>query len=745
MSKLYKKGNKFLSIATILFLFTSIAPLVELPEAGAITEGWVDTSDCVTTDCGTFEGTKTQDFYEEVCGDECPVIHYEWTTKEYGDCSPGCDERKKYPDKCYCGDWPRGHYEERPYTTTNHNTDVVYEKSADPTKCHRPSDNDLCNIYGLCGDIRSDFKKDYPQHLDVEEECTIEIIDTRTIPCSNAEITLCDSVCGNGIVEEGEDCDGDGNSTGGETATCNIDCTLSSCGDGILNSTAGEQCDDGGNIDSDGCSANCQIETNGEEPDPIFHFIKVECPAWTDITGNGDASNKDATGGEYINFTNYPAFSVPYLNKPVVPCEIPSSCQRTDGWQFKFSIDQAQTQWVSFIGSTDSNGEATTSFSQLDSEQQDQLINGGSLWVSENLSIKPNDAEFAAIRCHTDALNGDNLEWINLGSNSSNWPSDVYCIAYNVLEEEGPDCGDGVKEGYEQCDGDDGVSYGQICTDNCTLDCDPNVNLVLNGGFENPMVEHSAKWDIFQSGTSLLEWIVQWISSFLDAPGTANAELHRGVNGWQPFEGSQYAELDTDWDGPDGSINGEEASVSLSQNLNTVPGRDYTISFAFSPRPNKSDAENVLKTQWNGSEVSTLNQSGVGNSNTVWTEYQYDVSATGYLSHIQFEDLGTPNSEGTFLDNVAVYCKVETGPVCGNQITEDEEECDGDAPKSCTTENGYSGVQNCVSCQWGACETTEYCGDDIKNGNEECDDGNTDDDDGCSGNLSIRRNRVRMR
>lgn len=56
-------------------------------------------------------------------------------------------------------------------------------------------------------------------------------------------------VCGDGVVEPGEQCDG-----GGESATCNIDCTPAICGDGVLNGTAGEACDAGGQ------SAVCDID-----------------------------------------------------------------------------------------------------------------------------------------------------------------------------------------------------------------------------------------------------------------------------------------------------------------------------------------------------------------------------------------------------------------------------------------------------------------------------------------------------
>src|SRR5262249_61463029 len=58
-------------------------------------------------------------------------------------------------------------------------------------------------------------------------------------------------VCGNGIVEPGEECDGGG--TG-----CSVTCQLTvGCGNGILD--PGEECDDDGGADGDGCSAACRL------------------------------------------------------------------------------------------------------------------------------------------------------------------------------------------------------------------------------------------------------------------------------------------------------------------------------------------------------------------------------------------------------------------------------------------------------------------------------------------------------
>ena len=63
------------------------------------------------------------------------------------------------------------------------------------------------------------------------------------------------ALCGNGIKEGSEACDGG--------PTCAADCTLLPvCGNFLKQ--AGEQCDDGNAVSGDGCSATCQWETTAE-------------------------------------------------------------------------------------------------------------------------------------------------------------------------------------------------------------------------------------------------------------------------------------------------------------------------------------------------------------------------------------------------------------------------------------------------------------------------------------------------
>jgi len=67
-------------------------------------------------------------------------------------------------------------------------------------------------------------------------------------------------VCGNGLVDAGEECD-DGNFE--QSDGCLWTCRLARCGDGIVRA-AGEACDDGNRDESDGCRSDCTLPTCGD-------------------------------------------------------------------------------------------------------------------------------------------------------------------------------------------------------------------------------------------------------------------------------------------------------------------------------------------------------------------------------------------------------------------------------------------------------------------------------------------------
>jgi cysteine-rich repeat protein len=112
--------------------------------------------------------------------------------------------------------------------------------------------------------------KTLSMHLEIDENIDPNLDQFRVV-------TLCEPVCGDGILDEGEECD-DGNNDNGDG--CSADCTLEPvCGDGVLD--PGEQCDDGNNDDGDGCSADCTLEVGGDGCTPGYWKQSQHFDSWT--------------------------------------------------------------------------------------------------------------------------------------------------------------------------------------------------------------------------------------------------------------------------------------------------------------------------------------------------------------------------------------------------------------------------------------------------------------------------------
>lgn len=178
----------------ILALFTLLFFAGNLVEGSSSSwSEWEDTSSCIASECGTSNGTKNQERSKtiETCDTGCPTVHFEW--KEYQDCPEGY--KKEGDDKCKKEKDPgKGNIIDRPFVDKS--ADVVYEKSEDPNKCHRPSDDTLKDVYGMSNDAKGDFKKENEEWKDsIQVNCRTEVVDTetRSVGCDNAEVIACES------------------------------------------------------------------------------------------------------------------------------------------------------------------------------------------------------------------------------------------------------------------------------------------------------------------------------------------------------------------------------------------------------------------------------------------------------------------------------------------------------------------------------------------------------------------------
>ena len=219
------------------------------------------------------------------------------------------------------------------------------------------------------------------------------------------------------------------------------------------------------------------------------------------------------------------------------------------------------------------------------------------------------------------------------------------CSASCSIEDQGPvdvcsnilDVQTEVPFGMESVDGE------------CVAMCNADFNLLQNGGFEAPVITETdynqGGWGIVPFAEPLLSWLGEFVTP--GGEGRLGLELQAGVAG-TPHNGSaQLAELDGDH------------PTRIYQDVPTIPGDDYTLSYYFSPRPGYDASENILEVALDGNVVDTHTGSITGA--TVWAQYTKTFTATGAVTRVAFADIGNDDSGsnggvGSFLDDVSLSC-----------------------------------------------------------------------------------------
>ncbi len=264
---------------------------------------------------------------------------------------------------------------------------------------------------------------------------------------------------------------------------------------------------------------------------------------------------------------------------------------------------------------------------------------GGTLWVREQ--TQPGYVPFSGV-----TTSGD------LTSASAKNSAEIYCDN-DVLN-------------YDNFDRTDAITGGE--THHCVafnakvpepVQCIAGVNLIQNGDFEAPALPTNT-WQIIPDTNSFLKWAVAWIpGSPLSLGAFLGLEIQNHVAGNPAVDGGQqFAELDGD------------SPVTISQTIPTIVGKQYSLTFKYSPRPtgdltqgSNTAADNSMVVKING-VVNGATIDGTTAEVTDWRTITRTFIADSTTTKIEITDTGTDNGTGGYIDNVSLTCAGDPAPQC---------------------------------------------------------------------------------
>ena len=521
--------------------------------------------------------------------------------------------------------------------------------------------------------------------------------------------------CGDGNLDPGEECD-DGNNLDGDG--CSSQCTIEPyCGDGNLDE--GEECDDGNLIDGDGCSSECKIEKCGDgkviEPEkcelpgttnnPFCEQTTTKCYGKRFGTRDAFGNCNTSCGCSYDDF-NYQCVK----GKCGAECVVDSDCDDGNQWTedtCKYTC-VCEHKEIPHCGDGQvippEECELPGTFNNTFCSQTTTECKGTKLGTRDSLG-------------DCDALCGcvsDPFEYTCVSDEcGAECASDKDCDDQNEhtidtcdVETCGceyeyvPYCGDGTKDSGEECDwnGDntdipcdapyDG--YCEYCTTKCELERIEGP--YCGDGLENGEEQCDDGNKINGDGCSAI---------CENEPSQITACKYEDYNG--------YDDEEYDKDEPMSGV-----TVSLKKCIDGYDILDFQFDFHEC-------------TNWDEIDSGETGEDGcVTFTDLELGEYQVEL-----IENLPLYNLFSQNPVEVSIGKYAQIVPVDffNYPTCGNGIFEPEfgEECDGE-----------DGVPTHYTCN----ETCEleyipYCGDGTLDTGETCDDGNNTDNDGCSATCQI--------
>lgn len=210
---------------------------------------------------------------------------------------------------------------------------------------------------------------------------------SNSVLIATTSLTL--SICGNAIVDPGESCDVPGETGVYSTTIAGRQCTNQCvfgpyCGDGILQTTFGEECDDGNNNNGDFCSATCTIEPAGSG-------------------GGGSSGGGSRSGGGSAREPGETQISVSGRGYPsrrvniLLDTEAVGSVQTNSSGNFEFTTEADPGTASMGFWSTDLNGTRSITFNTTFDVTQGAITNVNGILIPPTLLISDQTVDPGAV------------------------------------------------------------------------------------------------------------------------------------------------------------------------------------------------------------------------------------------------------------------------------------------------------------------------------------------------------------
>ncbi|HEY5780352.1 MAG TPA: galactose oxidase-like domain-containing protein [Lysobacter sp.] len=199
--------------------------------------------------------------------------------------------------------------------------------------------------------------------------------------------------------------------------------------------------------------------------------------------------------------------------------------------------------------------------------------------------------------------------------------------AYNVTEP----AASGYAASYSGCSGTLAAGGSATCTITNDDIASGSANMIVNGDFEvNSLAPGTAV---------VLPSVLGWNNT------AGQVKLWKGRNGYVSGSGQTHMEVDVLITVPN----------SIYQDVATVAGATYDLSFLQSPRPGYGANSNRFEVWWNGTLLGAFARNGTGLTQTNWQQANFVVTGTGN-DRLWFKEIDT-DVGGAFVDDVRLTAR----------------------------------------------------------------------------------------